>query len=87
MEKQNKLERIFWKKGKFVDSKDNEVNLKQIGKTHATKLSFPLSEGEIIKKADSSDINAYMIGSGSSEPYSSITEPCSMYISLSFYKI
>jgi hypothetical protein len=93
----NNLEQVFWRKGKFVNSKNKEVNPKQIGETYAVKLNYPFRYEEILKRAEeissnpkiknSSEINAYMIGSGVEATYSFINEPCLIDVSLEFYKI
>ncbi len=91
----NKLEQVLWKKGKFIDGGGKEVDPKQIGKLHVVRLNFPFNEEEILGRAEeiilnkkySSEINAYMIGSGVTAFYSFITEPCLIDVSLGFYKI
>lgn len=93
----NKLEQVFWEEGKFVDNKNKEVDPKEIGKSYVVRLNFPFNEEEILKKSEeifsnyriknSSEINAYIIGTGVKAFYSFITEPCLLDVSLSFYKI
>jgi len=91
----NKLEQIFWKDGKFVNTKGKEVDPKEIGKSHVIGLNFPFKEEEILKRAEeiisdknySSEINAYMINIGVAATYSFITEPGLIYVSLDFCKI
>ena len=91
----NRLEQIFWKGGKFVNTKGKEVNPKEIGKSHVILLNFPFVEEEILKKSEeiilnknySSEINAYTICGGIEACYSFINEPCAIYVSLEFCKI
>jgi hypothetical protein len=93
----NKLEQVFWRKGKFVTSKNKEVDPKEIGETRVSGLNYPFRYEEILKKleenssnfhiSDISQINAYMIGNGVETCYSFISEPRLLYVSLGFYKI
>lgn len=93
----NKLEQIFWRKGKFVISKDKEVDPKEIAELPIVQLNYPFQYDEIARKLEelpskkniknSPEINAYMIGSEVEACYSFIAEPCLEYFTLGFYKI
>jgi hypothetical protein len=93
----NKLEQIFWRNGKYVNSKGKEVEPKEIGDTHVVRLNYPFIEEEILKKSkkisldtkikNPSRINSYMICGGIEACYSFIGEPGLIYVSLGFYKI
>jgi hypothetical protein len=91
----NKLEQIFWRNGKFVNTKNKEVDPKESGKTHIVSLNYPFIEEEIQIKLEniiknknySSEINSYMICSGIEACYSLINEPHLIYVSLEFCKI
>jgi hypothetical protein len=91
----NKLEQVFWKGGKFVNTKGKEVDPKQIGQSHVVRLNFPFSGEEILKKSEdiilkknySSEINSYIICGGVEACYLFITEPCLIDVSIDFCKI
>lgn len=93
----DKLERILFKNGKYVNIRGKEVDPKQIGETHVSHLNYPFIKEEILEKAkkmssnpdikDFSEINSYIIGIGAEGCYSLTVEPSLIYVSLGFYKI
>ena len=88
MENESKLEEIFWKEGRFVDTKNKEVKAEAIdeprtinisllirGSTKKMKLERINRESSLISKA-----NAYCEGLSPSGPYSTS-------FSIQFYRI
>lgn len=90
-----KLEQIFWRKGRYVNTKNKEVAPREIGSTHVISLNYPFIEEEILRKSEeiiknknySPEINSYIICGGIEACYSFINEKCLIYVSLEFCKI
>mgnify|MGYP001611202852 CR=1 FL=1 len=59
MKKKNKLEQIFFKEGKYVNKKNEEVNPKIIGIPTQVFVHFPANDENILKGLDKCINNSY----------------------------